>query len=146
MGQRRPLSSRPTFSQISLSEPARELRKKGELRIPGLFIDRVKLSDTPKNQAGRLRRRVRFTSWRELLAPIPIAAFLRDWLAQCRSHSIDPDQPAFDVDAKLLLPAQEQPDIARHSVGKIEYPGAEPETIRPQIPLPPQINLRRLAV
>jgi hypothetical protein len=90
--QRRPLSSRRTSLQASLSERAGELRKKGRPRIPRYFIDRASVERLKR--AGRLRQRVRFTSLMGVTRALPIAVFPASRLACCRSLCVDPNQSA----------------------------------------------------
>ena len=86
-GERRPLSSRPTSLQASLSERARELRKKGRLRIPRYFIDGAS-SCGAAEAGGKAATEGTLHILMGVTRALPIAVFPVSRLACCRSCAL----------------------------------------------------------
>ena len=74
----------------------------------------------------------------------PIAAYSCSSSARCQQSHIDPDQyfgPPPGYGLSLFSPAQEKSDVAWHSARKLDDAGSQPETMRPQIPFPPDTHV-----
>ena len=98
----------------------------------------------PSRYDRRTTYRMRITSSSASSCASPIAAYSCSSSARCQQSHIDPDQyfgppPCYGL--SLFSPAQEKSDVAWHSARKLEDAGSQPETMRPQIPFPPDTHV-----
>ena len=92
----------------------------------------------------RTTYRMRITSSSASSCASPIAAYSCSSSARCQQSHIDPDQyfePPPGYGLSLFSPAQEKSDVAWHSARKLEDASSQPETMRPQIPFPPDTHV-----